>query len=282
MAGSWGAVTGVLRYFADRFGVPRASIDGTQIPIGVIRKYARRTDGDVAVVTSRSRDAVVVRRGLEYFGFQLERDEEPITAWSDELAPNVNKALALALARGEAHHPAVRRHHAQVERVREYHRRSGGTTPRMGEAELTAVYERALADAEVRSLPGYESAPLRLELDGLVPPATRAQLDALPDHVTLRGMRVDVQYDVEERDGKSLGVARLRLPEKMARNLVQEELPPFDRPYRFIVLRGARGAVRADSLEELQEMLDRPYAPGEGRPARGRVQTMRKARRRRR
>jgi ATP-dependent helicase HrpA len=282
VAGSWGAVTGVLRYFADRFGVPRASIDGTQIPIGVIRKYARRTDGDVAVVTSRSRDAVVVRRGLEYFGFQLERDEEPITAWSDELAPNVNKALALALARGEAHHPAVRRHHAQVERVREYHRRSGGTTPRMGEAELAAFYERALAEAEVRSLPGYESAPLRLELDALVPPVTRTQLDALPDHVTLRGMRVDVQYDVEERDGKSLGVARLRLPEKMARNLVQEELPPFDRPYRFIVLRGARGAVRADSLDELQEMLDRPYAPGEGRPARGRVQTMRKAHRRRR
>jgi hypothetical protein len=282
VAGSWGAVAGELRYFADRFGVPRASIDGTQIPIGVIRKYARRTEGDVAVETGRGRDTVLVRRGLEFFGFQLERDEEPITAWSDDLAPSVNRALALALARGEARHPAVRRHHAQVERIREYHRRSGGTTPRMGEAELTALYEGALADAEVRSLPGYESAPIRLQLDALVPPATRAQLDALPDHVTLRGMRVDVQYDVEERDGKSLGVARLRLPEKMARTLVQEELPPFDRPYRFIVLRGARGAVRADSLEELQEMLERPYAPGEGRSVRSRVQTMRKAHRRRR
>ncbi len=282
VAGSWGAVAGQLRYFADRFGVPRASIDGTQIPIGVIRNYARRAEGDVAVVTARGRDTVLVRRGLEYFGFQLERDEEPITTWSDELAPSVHKALALALARGEAHHPAVRRHHAQVERIREYHRRSGGATPRMGEAELTALYERALAEAEVRSLVGYESAPLRLELDTLVPSATRAQLDMLPDHITLRGMRVDVQYDVEEQNGKSLGVARLRLPEKMARNIVQEELPPFDRPYRFIVLRGARGAVRADSLDELQEQLDRPYAPDEARPVRGRKPTMRRAHRRRR
>jgi ATP-dependent RNA helicase HrpA len=282
VAGSWGAVAGQLRYFADRFGVPRASIDGTQIPIGVIRKYARRTEGDVDVVTGRGRDSVVVRRGLEYFGFQLERDEEPISEWSPDLAPSVNKALALALARGEARHPAVRRHHAQVERIREYHRRSGGTTPRLGEAELSALYERALAEAEVRSLIGYESAPLRLELDSLVEPAARAQLDKLPDHITVRGMRVDVQYDVDERDGHSLGIARLRVPEKMARNLVPEELPPFDRPYRFIVLRGARGAVRADSLDELQELLDRPYAPGEGRPARGRAPMMRRAHRRRR
>ncbi len=284
VAGSWGAVAGELRYFADRFGVPRASIDGTQIPIGVIRKYARRAEGAVEVVTSRGRDSVVVRRGLEYFGFQLERDEEPIIEWSDDLAPSVHKALALVLARGEARHPAVRRHHAQVERLREYYRRSGGVTPRMGEAELSALYERALGEADVRSLIGYESAPLRLELETLASPASRAQLDALPDHITLRGMRVDVQYDVEERDEKALGVARLRLPEKMARNLVQEELPPFDRPYRFIVLRGARGAVRADSLDELQELLDRPYAPGEGRPIRGRAPTTRRggAHRRRR
>src|SRR5947199_1757987 len=29
---SWGAVAGSLRYFADRFGVPRARIEGTQLP----------------------------------------------------------------------------------------------------------------------------------------------------------------------------------------------------------------------------------------------------------
>ena len=265
VAGSWGAVAGELRFFADRFGVPRAAIDGTQIPVGLLRKYARRSDGDIAVVTTRGRDSVLVRRGLEYFGFTLERDEEPLEEWPEDLAPRVHQGLALALARGEAHHPAVRRHQAAVERVREYYRRSGGRTPRLGEAELTGRYERELATAGVLSLRAYHAAPLRLDLETLVDSATRARLDALPDSVTIRGTRVDVQYEVEEREGSTLGVARLRMPEKLARTLVEAELPPFDRPLRFIVLRGARGAVRADTLDELQELLDRPFAPDEAR-----------------
>jgi hypothetical protein len=271
VAGSWGAVAGDLRYFADRFGVPRASIDGTQIPMGLVRRYARRGAAEIALSTIRGRDSVLVRHRLEYFGFELERAEEQLETWPDDLLPRIHAALAAALARGEAQHPAVRRHHAAVERVREYHRRSGGRTPRLGEGELAALYERELAQAAVRSLAEYHAAPLRLQLDDLVPPAELAGLDALPDHVTVRGTRVDVQYDVEAREGAPLGVARLRLPEKLARTLVDAELPPFDRPYRFIVLRGARGAVRADTLEELQELLDRPFMPDEARrPARAR------------
>jgi hypothetical protein len=36
VAGSWGAVAGSLRYFADRFGVPRASIEGTTLSYDLI------------------------------------------------------------------------------------------------------------------------------------------------------------------------------------------------------------------------------------------------------
>ncbi|MGQ0641918.1 MAG: DEAD/DEAH box helicase [Gemmatimonadaceae bacterium] len=283
VAGSWGAVAGELRFFADRFGVPRASIDGTQIPQGLIRRYARRSEGDVVQGTTRGRDSVLVRHRLEYFGFELEREEEQLVTWDDELAPRVHRALATALARGEAQHPAVRRHHAVIEQIREYYRRSGGRTPRLGEAELSALYERELATAGVRSLTDYHAAPLRLNLDGMLPASERARLDALPNNVTVRETRVDVQYDVEERDGETFAVARLRLPEKLARTLVEAELAPFDRPYRFIVLRGARGAVRANTLDELQELLDRPYAPEEARrPMRARGAPMRRGHRRRR
>ncbi|MGQ0539820.1 MAG: DEAD/DEAH box helicase [Gemmatimonadaceae bacterium] len=263
VCGSWGVVAGDLRFFADRFGVPRASIDGTQLPTALVRKYAQRTDGEAALVVARGRENLVVRRRLEYFGFELEREEEPLDAWPDSLVPAARRAVAAALARGEAQHPAVRRHHALIERVREHHRRSGGATPRLGEAELAAMYERELEHADVRSTAAYRSAPLRLDLEGLVPAATRAHLDALPDHVTLRGARIEVQYEVEQREEHSLGVARLRLPEKLARTLVEEELPPFDRPYRFLVLRGARGAVRAASLADLRELLERPFSPEE-------------------
>ncbi|HJU73632.1 MAG TPA: DEAD/DEAH box helicase [Gemmatimonadaceae bacterium] len=267
VAGSWGAVAGELRFFADRFGVPRASIDGTQIPTSLIRKYARRTEGDIVAVTGRGRDSVVVRHALEYFGFTLEQAEETLTSWEDSRLAAIRRALAGALARGEAHHPAVRRHYQMIERVREYHRRSGGVTARLGEAELAAMYEEALARENVRSLDEYYSAPLRLELDSLVSESDRKRLDALPDHVIIRDFPVEVHYDVDDSDGAK-GVARLKLPEKLARSLVEQELPPFDRPYRFIVMRGARGAVRAKTLEELQELLDRPYGPDEDRSPR--------------
>jgi ATP-dependent helicase HrpA len=276
VAGSWGAVAGELRYFADRFGVPRASIDGTQLPMGLIRKYAQRAEGDVAVDTTRGREKVLVRRSLHYFGFDLEREETTLQDWPADLVPEVHRALALSLARGEAHHPAVRRHQAAVERVREYYRRSGGRTPRLGEAELARRYEEALREAGVTSLVQYFSAPLRLEVDGLVDAATRASLDALPHEVSIRDRSVEIRYDVEERDGERTAVARLRLPEKVARTLVLEELPRLDRPLRFSVPRGARGSVHADSLEELQELLARPYTPQEvaeapeGRGERGR------------
>jgi hypothetical protein len=60
-----------------------------------------------------------------------------------------------------------------------------------------------------------------------------------------------------------VGVARLRLPEKLARNLNEEELPTLDRPLRFIVTRGVRGAARAATLGELQDELERPFTEKE-------------------
>jgi hypothetical protein len=53
------------------------------------------------------------------------------------------------------------------------------------------------------------------------------------------------------------------LPEKIARTLTEQEVPELDRPVRFVVLRGQRGAVRSDSLEDLQERLAQPYSPDE-------------------
>ncbi|MBP9106753.1 MAG: DEAD/DEAH box helicase, partial [Gemmatimonadaceae bacterium] len=140
------------------------------------------------------------------------------------------------------------------------------TTPRLGLAELTAMYEEALG--EVRSIREYRGAPLRLPLTGWVSPEERERLLALPGHLDLRNKPVGIEYDVEEGGGEdgrpaTVGVARLVLPEKLARTLVDEELPRLDRPLRFVVHRGQRGSVRAATLRELQELLDRPWSPDE-------------------
>ena len=168
--------------------------------------------------------------------------------------------LAEALARGEARHIAVKRNRDAIEAVREVWRRSGGARRGSGTPELAALYERQLDGVR---LDEFRSRQLRLDLDALVPPRCARRTGAA-EHDDVRGREVEIQYDVDEDEaGLPYGVVRLRLPEKLARTLVAEEVPALDRPVRFVVLRGQRGAVRAATLEELQGLLDLPWSPGE-------------------
>src|SRR5438876_12086043 len=62
VCGSWGAVAGTLRYFADRFGTPRAAIEGTQLPERAIRRYARRGEPAVVFEQRRRREGLLAVR----------------------------------------------------------------------------------------------------------------------------------------------------------------------------------------------------------------------------
>jgi hypothetical protein len=262
VCGSWGAIAGTLRYFADRFGVPRASIEGTQLPMSLVRRYATATGG-VLAVDPRSRDTLVLTQRVTYHGFELERDEEDIDEFPAGREQEARQALALALARGESRHPAVRRNQRAVDETRELYRRSGGKTPRLTLADLATRYEQQLAD--VTSMKQYHAAPLKLDLWPLVPKEERERLLNLPSVVEIRGKWVNVDYDIEPgaEGERATPVARLKLPEKLARSLVDEELPVLDRPLRFMVARGPRGTVRAATLGELQALLDQPWSPDE-------------------
>ncbi|MEJ7813277.1 MAG: DEAD/DEAH box helicase, partial [Gemmatimonadaceae bacterium] len=254
----WGAIAGELRYFADRSGVPRAAIEGTQIPYDLIRRYAQRGEAELVYDPRRKRAPLALRRAVDYFGFELEREVEPLDDFPRELAAAARHVLAESVAKGEARHVAVHRNRAVVEEVREVYRRSGGRTAKLGLAELTALYEERLAGVE--SLDDFRAADLTLDADTLVPGEERERWLALPDATEVRGREVELRYEVEEGAG---GVIRLRLPEKVARTLTVEEVPQLDRPVRFAVHRGERGTVRADTLDELQELLDRPWSPAE-------------------
>jgi hypothetical protein len=257
VCGSWGAIAGELRYFADKFGNPRASIEGTQVPADFIRKYALTGEAELIYDPERKQAALSLRRKVTYYGFELEREVEVIDQFPPELAAQARHVLAEAMARGEARHPGVHRNRIGVEEVREVYRRSAGQTPKLGLAELTAIYERQLAG--VNSLTDFRHARVDFDPDAVIPAAERQRYADLPDSVEIRGKDVEIQYDVEESESGTIGVARLRLPEKVARNMSEAELPTLDRPLRFVVTRGMRGAARATTLDELQEELDRPF-----------------------
>ena len=270
VCGSWGAVAGSLRYFADRHGIPRAAIEGTQLSMDLVRQYAQRHEPELALDLERKHSPVLLRRRVTYFGFELSRDSEPLPVFPDELAAAARHLLAEAAARGELRHPGVRRNQPIVEEIREVWRRLGGITPRLGQAELTSWYAQRMGDA--RSWEDIRAMPLLLDRRDFLNEAQLAAARALPGAVEIRDRTVGIDYDVEELDGGRMPVARLRLPEKLARTLVPEELPVLDRALRFVVPRGQRGAVRANDLHELQDRLDLPFTDEEraAHDARGR------------
>jgi ATP-dependent helicase HrpA len=261
VCGSWGPIAGALRYFADKFGNPRASIEGTQIPFELLRPYASVTEGELVYAPDSRRAPLVLRRRVQYHGFELEREIEPVDEFPPAIAQAARHVLAEALARGEARHPGTRENQTAIEAVRESYRRSGGATPKLGFAELTALYEQQLAG--VHSMSDFRRTPLRIDSDAIVPRAVRDRYASLPSTVSVRGREVEIHYDVEDTPDGPRGVARLRLPEKIARTLTDAELPTLDRPLRFIVTRGARGAARADTLDALQDELERPFTDAE-------------------
>ncbi|HJX87470.1 MAG TPA: helicase-related protein, partial [Gemmatimonadales bacterium] len=64
VAGSWGAVAGTLRFFADRFGIARASIEGTTLSYDLVRSYARPGAPRVILTGPRKHQRLAAERRL--------------------------------------------------------------------------------------------------------------------------------------------------------------------------------------------------------------------------
>jgi ATP-dependent helicase HrpA len=270
VCGSWGAVAGSLRYFADRFGVPRASIEGTQLPIELIKQYAQRHPPELALDGERKHSPVLRRRRVTYYGFELSVESEPLDEFPDDVAAAARHLLAEAAARNELRHASVRRNQPMVEEIREVWRRLGGVTRRLGQAELTAWYEQRMGTAN--NWDTIRQMNLQLDRRDFVTAEQVAEAREMPGAVEIRDRTVPMDYDVEDHDGRLVPVVRLRVPEKLARTMIQEEVPSLDRPVRFVVPRGQRGSVRADTLLDLQHKLDMPFMDDEKerRPEAGR------------
>jgi hypothetical protein len=244
-----GAICGSIRFFADRFGVARGAIEGTNLPFALIKRYAERREPVVEFPEGR-RSGLVVTRGTEYFGFVLDRERSPLKGrFPAKLEESARDALAGALLDGITPHRDQRGVARAASRLDEYWRRSGGT---LAVAQPAAVRQRIREQLDgVTSWEMFLETEVDLDVAGLVPKEQRADLDELPSSAQVLGDRVPLRYDLE---GEA-GVACLRLREKQARRLRKRDLPQVDRPLRFSVHRGKREVVRAATLDELQEGL---------------------------
>ena len=252
VADRYGAVAGVVRYFADRFGVPRGAIEGTNVPFELIKRYAMRGEPSVEFKEFRRGEGLAVVQTTEYHGFVLARERQPLTGdIPEDLLPAARDAMARAVLDGKSRHPNRGSVARAGERLSEYWRRSGG---RLRSAAPDGVLERLLEQLSgVRNWDQFLETPLSIDVDELMPAAEQARLDALPRSTRILGDRVPIEYRIE--GGQA--VAWLKLREKQAQRLRPADLPDVPLPLRFSVVRGHREVGRASSLEELRTVSGR-------------------------
>jgi hypothetical protein len=260
VAGSWGAVAGNLRFFADRFGTPRAGIEGTTLSYDLVRRYATVGPAKAVLGGTRKHQRLMIERRRSYFGFGLETEAQPMTgAIPQELLEAARNVLTDALIQGETIHPDQHRLRRALEEVDELWRRSGGMLPKLSPEQVRLKIRSQLEG--VTSWDGFLATGISLDPHQLIDDETRERLEALPGRLHLRGDAVPLDYEVEG----GVGVARVRLREGQARRLRQDELPPLDRPLRFAVQRGGHPPIQADTIPALQSALRRsPSADDEG------------------
>ena len=245
VAGAWGAVCGNLRFFADRFGVPRAGIEGTTLPLDVVREHAAWGPPRLEVSGPRKNQRLMAFRKLTYFGFELETGVEELEGdFPPALVEQAREALATALLEGDSPHPDQGRIRRTVQELDELYRRSGG--------ELTAVSPAALREilrtqmAGINSWPGFLRTRFSLDAATVVPNGRREALMALPSSVHLLGDAIKLHYEISDGEG----IVRLHLREGQARRLRPQDLPEFDRPLRFAIVRNHAAPALGDTLAE--------------------------------
>ncbi|HET7602282.1 MAG TPA: DEAD/DEAH box helicase [Gemmatimonadales bacterium] len=265
VAGSWGAVAGRLRFFADRFGIPRAGIEGTTLPYDLIARHARWGPARLNVGGPRKHQRVTVMRTREYFGFDLDVDTKPLEGnFPPEWRDAALEALAAALLAGETVHPAQGKVRRAAEQLDEYWRRSGGTLSAIAPAQLRRILRGELEAEGVKSWETFIRAGVVLDVAALVDARTREQLDALPSSVRIKGDMVPLTYEIH--DGQP--AVRLTLREGQARRVRPGDLPTTDRRLLFAVRRGNHPPLVADSLEQLREGLQKRRTGRTGRTRR--------------
>ncbi len=246
----YSAIAGALSFFANRFGVPRAAIEGTNIPLRMIQRYARRGDPIIEFQVDNRRSGLVATRRTAYFGFELSNertwlaDEIP-----EEFVDAARDVLARALTDGVTAHRSQADISRAVARLDEYWRRSGCMIEAANPVHAIELLRGQLGWVE--SWSDFLQVDLRLDVDQMLDPDLRKPLDALPTSVSVLGDRIPIVYELEGVNP----VAVLRLREGQARRLRKRDLPSLDRPLLLSVQRRRREIVRAESVEELHHRM---------------------------
>ncbi|MFQ5552041.1 MAG: hypothetical protein ACE5FJ_12480, partial [Gemmatimonadales bacterium] len=246
----WGAVCGTVSLFAGDDGEVRAAIEGSNIPLELIQRYAVGGPPKVEYLPRGKRGPLMLSHVREYHGYEVERSREVIEGpFDDTRQPEVVRCLAEALLAGSTDHRAQREIVRAANRIGDYYNRSRGELSR-------ATHENMLRDltkqlSRIRTYADFLSAPVVLKVSNFVAAEARMALDALPSYLEVGGRRAPLVYEL----GGDRAWGRHVLKPKQAAQLEPNELERLDRPVRFTVVRGSRREIHASSLGGLHKLL---------------------------
>jgi hypothetical protein len=244
------AIAGTISYFADRFGSPRAAVEGTSVPLKLIQKYATRGAPEIELTSTRGQPKLCMVETSKYSDFVLSRQRRAIAGEFPEGMHEVARTeLARKLIEGATPHPNQKRVTKIVRRLDEYWRRSGGTLEHARPERVVAKILEQLSD--VVDWQSFLDKSIRLSVGDFLSVDETSPLDSLPVSIVVRGTRLPVRYELDGR----IPVVQLKLREALARRLRKRDLEEMDRPYRFTVVRGKREVIRARSVDELKDRL---------------------------
>lgn len=244
VASSYGAVAGEIVYFADKMGRARGSISGTNIPDDMVWEFAQSGETDIVYDPEHRRAPLRLRQAMQFHGFVLESEDEAIAKFPEGQEDAARRALAEAVASGQAYHPDINGIRETLRELREVFRRSAGTTAPVNEKVLTDHLVEKLSG--VNSFAEFMETPLKVDPDELVPAEERARWMALPDAIWIGDRQYPLDYVLEGDQA----VVRARIPAKTLNEVDEDALPELDRPLHWTVTRGKHEAVRAATLDE--------------------------------
>ena len=170
VCGGRGVIAGNIRYFADRFGVARGTLEGTDLPFESIKKHV--VLGEPRVIYRRGKGtALIIVEESHYFGFVFDRSRRPLKGtFPEHLANKARRALARALMDEGTDHSNQGRVGRAAFQLDELWRRSGGQLA----SDATAVEDYLVQQLQTIGAYGdFLNTPIRLDPDDFVPPGER-------------------------------------------------------------------------------------------------------------
>ncbi len=204
VCGRWGAVTGDLRYFADRTGRGARVHRGNAAAVRPdLAGGAAAGGGDHLRSGSASRPLAAELRAQ----LRRVRSSTPTNVrWTNSRRGRRMPPGRRSRGRWRPG-PRTTRIRAPnrdtFRELREIYRRSGGATPEVSETALTEHFLERMAP--VNSYSEFLKTPLRVDPDAWAPEEERRRLLALPATVELAGDEFPLDYAIEDGDGDRPG-----------------------------------------------------------------------------